>query len=159
MYMEESRIVDDRAPLGLSSAWGQVAAIVDAVDAALGRWLADHYGIGLTEYRAALHLSRQSDRELRITELAHRIGLNQSSVTRLVNRMEAKKLVTKDTCPDDARGVYAVITDHGLESVATIREPFETKIRDLLRTATKHYPQLDLAHLDRSFELIAKIAE
>ena len=51
----------------LSASWEQVAAIVAAVDATLGKWLVDNYNIGLTEYRAVLHLSRTSDRELRIT--------------------------------------------------------------------------------------------
>ena len=141
----------------LSTAWAQVTAIVAAVDATLGKWLVDNYGIGLTEYRAVLHLSRTSDRELRITELAHRVGLNQSSVTRLVGRMEDKELAFRDACPDDGRGVYAVITEKGLNSVAEIREPYEAKICELLSGAARQYPQLDLGDLDRSFETISKL--
>ena len=141
----------------LSASWEQVAAIVAAVDATLGKWLVDNYNIGLTEYRAVLHLSRTSDRELRITELANRVGLTQSSATRLVERMEAKGLAFRDTCPDDGRGVFAVITDAGLKVVAEIREPYETKICELLSDAAKQYPQLNLADLDQSFQTISKL--
>ena len=141
----------------LSASWAQVAAIVAAVDATLGKWLLDNYNIGLTEYRAVLHLSRTSDRELRITELANRVGLTQSSVTRLVERMEAKGLAFRDTCPDDGRGVFAVITDAGLKVVTEIHEPYETKICELLSDAAKKYPQLNLVDLDQSFQTISKL--
>ncbi|MDQ0679761.1 DNA-binding MarR family transcriptional regulator [Arthrobacter pascens] len=141
----------------LSSAWSQVAAVVGAVDAALGKWLTDTHNIGLTDYHAALHLSKASDRELRINELAQRVHLNQSSATRLVGRLEAKGLASRDTCPDDRRGVYAVITDHGVDVVNTIRESYETKLGELLRHADQQHPHLNLAGLDRAFDTIRKL--
>jgi DNA-binding MarR family transcriptional regulator len=156
MYMEDSS-PEGAAAGNLSAAWSQVAAVVAAIDTGLGKWLMDNYGIGLTEYRAALLLSRSTKSELRITELAQKVGLNQSSVTRLVERMEAKGLVTRDTCPDDGRGVYAVITEHGVKAVRNIREPYEAKISELLQNAPSLYPQLDPADLDRSFETVSML--
>lgn len=141
----------------LSAAWAQVAAVVTAIDATLGKWLMDTYGLGLSDYRAIVHLSRAADNELRIHDLANKVGLSQSSVTRLIGRLEEKGLVVRDTCPDDARGVYAVITDLGLKAVANIRTPYEVKIRELLELAGKQYPQLDLVGLDRSFETISHL--
>lgn len=141
----------------LSSAWSQVAAVVSEVDADLGKWLTDTYNIGLTDYRAVLHLSKESKRELRINELAARVHLNQSSATRLVGRLEAKGLAFRDTCPDDKRGVYAVITDDGLKVVKTIRKPYETKLWELLRSADLQHPHLNLVDLDRAFETVRKL--
>lgn len=154
MYTESSQSSGGATARNLSAAWSQVAAVVASVDATLGKWLLDNYGIGLADYRAMLHLSRESDRELRIHELANRVGLNRSSVTRLVERIETKKLAYRDTCPDDGRGVYAVITDEGIDVVREIREPYEAKICQLLENAAKEYPQLNLVDLDRSFERI-----
>lgn len=154
MYTKSSQSSGGPAARNLSAAWSQVAAVVAAVDATLGKWLLDNYGIGLADYRAMLHLSRESDRELRIHELANRVGLNRSSVTRLVERIETKKLAYRDTCPDDGRGVYAVITDAGIDVVREIREPYEEKICQLLDNAAKEFPQLNLVDLDRSFERI-----
>ena len=141
----------------LSSAWSQVAAVVSAVDATLGKWLTETHNIGLTDYHAVLHLSRASDRELRINELAQRVHLNQSSATRLVGRLEAKGLAFRDTCPDDRRGVYEVLTDHGVDVVNTIRESYETKLGELLRQADQHHPHPNLVDLDRAFETIRKL--
>lgn len=157
MYMNSSEESDTPPARNLGTTWAQVAAVVGAVDATLGKWLLDSYGVGLTEYRAIQHLSKTPGHELRISELAHKVGLNQSSATRLVGRMEGKELAYRDTCPDDGRGVYAVITEKGLEAVAKIREPFEAKICKLLSNAAKQYPDLDLVDLDRSFETISKI--
>lgn len=141
----------------LSSAWSQVAAVVSAVDAALSKWLTDTHNIGLTEYHAVLHLSKASDRELRINDLANGVGLNPSSATRLVGRLEAKGLAFRDTCPDDGRGVYAVITDHGVNVVNAIVEPYETKLCELLRNAVQEPPHRDLVDLDGAFETIRKL--
>lgn len=157
MYMKASESTEGTTPRNLSAAWGQIAAVVTAVDADLGKWLVDNYGIGPTEYRALLHLSRRPDRELRITELAHRVRLNQSSMTRLVGRIESKQLVFRDPCPDDARGVFTVITDSGLDLVEEIREPYEAKIRELLQNVAREYPKLNLEGLDLSFNLINEV--
>lgn len=156
MYMDVSAPEEAEAR-NLSATWAQVAAVVAAVETTLGNWLMDSYRIGLSDYRAILHLSRAPDRELRVTELTHKVGLNQSSVTRLVGRLEAKELAFRDTCPDDGRGVYAVITDHGVDVVNEIRTPYEAKICQLLQSAAKEYPQLDLTNLDRSFAAIGKL--
>ncbi len=64
------------------------------------------HGIGLSEYRALCRLSRADDGELRMQELADLIGLNQSSVSRLVARLESAGLTRRDMCPKDRRGVY-----------------------------------------------------
>lgn len=155
MYIDSDSKAD--ALRNLSSAWSQVAAVVSEVDATLGKWLSDTHNIGLTDYHAVLHLSKASDRELRINELAEKVHLNQSSATRLVGRLEAKGLAFRDTCPDDRRGVYAVITDHGVNVVNTIREPYETKLCELLRNADQQHPHLNLVDLDRAFETVRKL--
>lgn len=138
----------------LSAAWAQVAAVVATVEASAGKWLVDTYGIGLTEYRAALHLSRAADTELRINDLAQKVGLNQSSVTRLVGRLESKQLAFRDTCPDDGRGVYAVLTEHGLDVVTKVRAAYETKLAELLHSVVTQDPHLDLGDLGRAFGIV-----
>lgn len=135
---------------GLSSAWSQVAVFASAVDASLGKWLADTYRIGLTEYRALVHLAKAADKELRVNDLAQRVGLNQSSVTRLVSRLEAKGLTRRDICPDDRRGVYAVITEQAEALLQEVRGPYEQQVRDLLSDVATHYPQLDASQLSRA---------
>lgn len=95
------------------------------------------YGLGLSEYRALSQLAVAEDGELRIQELAKAIGLNQSSVSRLVVRLEEAKLTRRATCDKDRRGVYSVITDLGRARLA-ILVPTHNQIlaRELDRAAT-----------------------
>ena len=116
----------------MTGAWTRVATFVATVEASLGRWLTANHGLGLTEYRALVHLSKAPDRELRINDLARQVGLNQSSVTRLLSRLESKALAYRDTCPDDGRGIFAVLTDEGQAAVNEVREPYETTLSNLV---------------------------
>jgi DNA-binding MarR family transcriptional regulator len=141
----------------ISSTWSQVAAFAASVDAGLGKWLMDTYRVGLTEYRALAYLGQAADKELRVNDLAQRVSLNQSSVTRLVSRLESKGLAVRDTCPDDGRGVYAVITEQGEALVAQIREPYEERVRDLLRDVSEHSPQQDVRQLGRALAGVAAL--
>ena len=128
---------------GASAAWSQVAVFASAMDASLDRWLADTYRIGLTEYRALAFLGRASDKELRVAVLAQKIGLNPSSTTRLVSRLEAKGLARRDVCEDDGRGVYAVIDERGEELLCEVRGPYEARVQELLSNPGIHFPHLD----------------
>ncbi len=145
------------SPATVSLAWTHVAGFVSVVDANLGTWLMDTYRIGLTEYRALAHLVQAADRELRVNELAQRVGLNQSSATRLVSRLEAKGLARRDVCADDGRGVYAVITEEGEALVREARGPFEDRIGDVLREPDTHLPGWDARQLSHAFQEVAAV--
>ena len=114
--------------------WATVVATVGRIETSLNLWLSQRHGLGLTDYRALALLSRASDHELRISDLAVRVGLNQSSTTRLVGRLELKGLVTRDTCPEDGRGVYAVITKTGLGLTHELTTSYSEKLIKLLTT-------------------------
>ncbi|WP_025617484.1 MarR family winged helix-turn-helix transcriptional regulator [Salinispora cortesiana] len=131
MYME--RPSDGELVTGDPSAsWSQIALFASAVEARLGKWLADNHNLGLTEYRALVLLSRAPDRELRVNDLAQQVGLNQSSVTRLLGRLEAKSLTYRDVCPEDGRGVYAVLADPGRAALRESRAGYEAKVAEVL---------------------------
>lgn len=46
-------------------------------------------------------------------ELASRIHLSQSALSRLIGRLEKDGLVTRGMCSEDRRGVSVVITESG----------------------------------------------
>lgn len=94
-------------------AWREVVQLVAEVEAELGKVLQARHGLGLTEFRALELLARAPDSELRMQELATQLRLNQSSVSRMVERLERGGLTVRDLCPDDRRGVYTVLTERG----------------------------------------------
>lgn len=127
----------------VSSSWSRVAAFASAIDASLDKWLMNTHQLGLTEYRALMLLSQQDDKELRVAALAQRLGLNASSTTRLVSRLETKGLARRDVCEDDGRGVYAVIDEAGEARLSEVREPYEARVKELLDDPSTHFPHLD----------------
>ena len=93
--------------------WDGVVTLHARVEQQLAKAMQRRHGVGLSEFRALCRLSRADDGELRMQELADLIGLNQSSVSRLVARLEAAGLTRRAMCPNDRRGVYTVITEEG----------------------------------------------
>ncbi|MFN8619184.1 MAG: MarR family transcriptional regulator [Chloroflexota bacterium] len=82
--------------------------------------------ISLAEYDALTQLAAPEDRRLRMSELAERLVISRSGVTRLVDRLEAQGLVVRSQCAPDGRGAYAVLTTAGL---ARLRAAVPTHLR------------------------------
>ena len=72
-------------------------------------------GLSLADYDALVQLAIADDRRLRMSELADRVVLSRSGVSRLVDRLEADGLVARRACPTDARGSWAELTPAGLD--------------------------------------------
>lgn len=90
----------------------ELLAIQARMEQALARRLRRE-GASLSEYRV-LRLLRQSDeRELRLLDLTEALGLDQSSVSRLVAGLEGRGEVRREPCGDDRRGVFCVLTAAG----------------------------------------------
>lgn len=72
------------------------------------------HGLSLAEYDALFQLVDAPGRRLRMNQLADRVILSRSGITRLIDRLEASGLVERAHCASDARGAEAVLTDAGL---------------------------------------------
>jgi DNA-binding MarR family transcriptional regulator len=76
-------------------------------------------GLSLAEYDALVQLAVADGRRLRMSELAERVVLSRSGVSRLVDRLEGDGLVARRACPTDARGSWAELTPAGLDRLRT----------------------------------------
>ncbi|MFI0717491.1 MarR family winged helix-turn-helix transcriptional regulator [Streptomyces sp. NPDC021224] len=117
------------------AAWSGVLALHAYVERQLTQALQRRHGIGLSEFRALECLVDSPAGELRMQDLADKVGLGQSSVTRLVGRLDSAGFAVRDLCPDDKRGVYAVITDAGRERYASARGTYGEVLTSALDTA------------------------
>jgi DNA-binding MarR family transcriptional regulator len=75
--------------------------------------LVAEHGLTINDYEALLHLSRAPEGALRRVDLAERLVLTPSGVTRLLDGLERAGYVEKGACASDARVTYAVLTDQG----------------------------------------------
>lgn len=66
-------------------------------------------------YDVLLHLEEAPERRLRMSDLADRVLLSRSGITRLVDRLERDGLLRRENCTKDRRTCWAVLTDKGFE--------------------------------------------
>ena len=86
------------------------------------RLRAEH-GLSANDFETLLHLSNAEAGSLRRIDLAERLRLTPSGVTRLLDGLEEAGLTGRRDCPSDARVTYSVATDAGR---AKLRAAFRT---------------------------------
>jgi DNA-binding Lrp family transcriptional regulator len=79
-----------------------------------------------------------------MSELAESVLLSLSGVSRLVERLERRGLVTREPCPEDRRGAFAVLTSDGLALVRQARATHWAGIRERF---LRHFSGEDLEQL------------
>ncbi|MEU0501932.1 MarR family transcriptional regulator [Nocardia sp. NPDC005998] len=81
---------------------------------ALNRQLQRDSDLTLAEYRILVLLSEAPDRSLRMSELADGVLSSRSRLTHQIRRLESQRMVRRNTCLEDGRGVIAELTDEGM---------------------------------------------
>ncbi|GAB3285916.1 MarR family transcriptional regulator [Parasphingorhabdus pacifica] len=81
----------------------------------LSRELQNAHGVSIADYEILVQLSEQPGWQLRMSELAQSVAHSKSRVSHQVRRLEGEELVRRVECPDDRRGVLAMLTSKGAE--------------------------------------------
>lgn len=123
-------------------------AVVRRLDADLER----ERGLSLADYEVLVHLSDDPDRRLRMSDLAGRVLLSRSGLTRLVDRLERAGLVRRERCPNDARGTFAVLTDGGWRRLEDAYPTHLRGVRDYV------IDELSAAELSTLHQLLQRVA-
>ena len=71
------------------------------------------HGVSLTEYLIMYHLNGSVLKTMRRIELAERVGISASGVTRLIAPMEKLHIVEKEANPRDARQSLVKLSETG----------------------------------------------
>ena len=79
--------------------------------------LLEAHDLTLNDFDVLAQLSRGPDYGLKRSELAERVLLTPSGITRLLDGLERAGYVAKGECATDARVTYAVLTDAGREKL------------------------------------------
>jgi len=98
-----------------------------------------------------LLLARADDRQLRMSELADRLVLSRSGVTRLVDRLEANALVERASCDTDRRGSWATLTKAGHDR---LRRAAPTHLRGVGEHFLDRIPPDELDALQRTLDRV-----
>jgi DNA-binding MarR family transcriptional regulator len=118
----------------------------------LDRDLRQAHGITFGEYDVLLRLGRTPERALRMSDLAERVLLSPSGVTRLVDRLAARDLLERRTDPTDARVALASLTTEGSR---LLRRAARTHLRGIREHFTSRLTEPQLRGVATGLERVA----
>jgi DNA-binding MarR family transcriptional regulator len=130
--------------LRMGRAW---AALSRRLDSGLG----SHHGISFADYQLLLQLQRAPGGRLRRVDLAEKLGLTASGVTRSLLPLEKIGLVDRQSDPRDARVGYAIITATGSELVTNATVVVDNISRAMLGAPSR-------AQVEAASDLLAQLA-
>ena len=134
------------------SAWlGLLRGHAELTRAMNARLIAEH-GLTVNDYDVLVQLADAPERALRRVDLADRVLLTPSGITRLLEGLERSGYVCKRRCETDARVTYAALTDAGLQKLRTASA---THLADVERMFAEHFSEDEL---DTLGELLGRLA-
>lgn len=113
------------------------------------------HGMTMSRYDVLAQLDLSGGR-LRLSELATRIWLSPSGLSKLLDRMDAPGLVVREPDPSDARSWFAVLTPRGRSLVRRARATHHARLASTFGTALS---DRDLAGLVRAMERLSASIE
>ena len=121
-------------PLGADDEafWRALMRIVMVLPRRLDNDLMRAVGVTANEYLTLLSLSEAPGRELRMTDLADATRLSASRMTRLVEHLQSRDLVTKRSSTEDGRGSVAGLTPAGLAKLEAAWDTHLSSVRGLV---------------------------
>jgi DNA-binding MarR family transcriptional regulator len=132
-------------------AWQALLHAHHQITRTLDAELREEHDLTLGEYDVLLRLVRAPDRTLRMTEIAQRILISPSGLTRVVDGLEEKGWVQRRRDSDDARVVRARLTDAGREKV---RKAARTHLRGIREHFTGRLSNAQLRAVASALQVI-----
>lgn len=94
-------------------AWRGLIEVFGDVTAALDAEMVETHGIDMGDYGVLVHLSEAADERMRMCDLAGRLHLSPSGLTRRIDGLVREGLVARAPAADDRRVSLAVLTPAG----------------------------------------------
>jgi DNA-binding MarR family transcriptional regulator len=108
--------------------------------------------ITVQQYNVLRILRGAGERGLPTLEIAERMIERTPGITRLIDRLEVKKLVTRERSATDRRQVFCRITPTGLQLVGRLDDPINHKNETALGALSKREMTQLIELLDRTRE-------
>ncbi|MFI1092944.1 MarR family winged helix-turn-helix transcriptional regulator [Streptomyces sp. NPDC020917] len=87
------------------------------------------FGLTNNDYEILVNLSEADERRMRMSDLARSTLQSKSRLSHQITRMEAAGLVRRENCEEDRRGLYAVLTEQGWETMREVAPRHVASVR------------------------------
>jgi DNA-binding MarR family transcriptional regulator len=128
---------ESRAWLGLLHAY---ASLVKQLDSEL----AATHGLSLSAFEVLWRVAATEQGRLRMTDLAELVLLSPSGLSRLIDRLEADRMIERVACPTDGRAINATITELGR---ARLAEAQTTHVEGIRRRFLSNFSESEVGQL------------
>ncbi|GLZ40674.1 MarR family transcriptional regulator [Actinokineospora sp. NBRC 105648] len=98
----------------------------------LNRELQDNHGLALPDYEVLVRLSECEAWQMRMSQLAGQLASSKSRLSHQISRLEKAGLVRRVGCAEDARGVIAELTPHGMDTLRSAAPVHVNGVREHL---------------------------
>jgi DNA-binding MarR family transcriptional regulator len=145
--VEDGSWLDDQQ----QRAWRTLINVHGRLLSQLDAELEGAHDLSLPDYEVLVHLSEAPGVSLRMAELAERLLLSPSGLTRRLDGLVREGLVERRACPSDRRGTLAVLTSAGLER---LKEAAPTHVAGVRRYVIDPLSRDQLIEFTRSLDRI-----
>ncbi|MFE7121603.1 MarR family winged helix-turn-helix transcriptional regulator, partial [Streptomyces sp. NPDC057654] len=87
------------------------------------------FGLTNNDYEILVNLSESEDHRMRMSDLATVTLQSKSRLSHQITRMENAGLVRRENCESDRRGLYAVLTEQGWETMRQVAPHHVASVR------------------------------
>jgi len=129
--------------------WVQWLRAHAAITRELNAELVTEHGLTINDYEVLLHLARAPKETLKPVELAARVLLTPSGITRLLAGLERSGFICRLSCDADRRVSYAQLTPAGKHK---LREASDTHLAGIASQFTGRFTHTELATMSELFE-------
>jgi DNA-binding MarR family transcriptional regulator len=134
------------------AAWRTYIETYADLVAAIERDLAE-YDLTLGDYQVLVYLSEAGERSMRMCDLADRLQLSPSGLTRRLDGLVKAGLVTRDPSNEDRRVMLARLTDAGFEVLSSAAPGHVDSVRRHI------FDHLDDAQVEAMASIFAAISK
>ncbi len=116
-------------------AWRGLLNMTSKLEGRLNHQLHEEFGLSVSDYGVLVQLSETPEGRLRIFELGNRLYWEQSRLSHHLARMLQRRLVEREHCSSDGRGVCIVLTQAGREVLERAAPAHVAAVRKLFLSA------------------------
>jgi DNA-binding MarR family transcriptional regulator len=113
------------------------------------------HGLSVSAYEVLMFLDDAPEHRMRMSDIAERVLLSRSGCTRLVDRLVEQGYVTRCAASTDGRGLYAELTDAGVEKTKAARATHRDGVRQFFLHHLTTTDQIALGDIWRRFHASA----
>ena len=133
------------------AAWRGLLQAHSRVTQQLDAQMHGEHGISVSAYEVLMFLADAPDHRMRMSEIADRVLLSRSGLTRLVDRLCQLGYVTRCAAESDGRGQYAELTGVGVEKLQAARRTHLRGIREVFLGRLSAADQIALGDIWKRF--------